>query len=154
MRLLLQRVKQASVCVDNKVIGEIQKGLLIFLGIHHLDEESSLEYLTRKAVNLRIFPDENGKMNLSVKDIGGEILLVSQFTLYGNCQKGMRPSFIEAAPPKIAEPLYKKFIAKLELLLGKNRIRTGQFGAAMQVQLVNDGPVTILCENGGPLPRL
>ena len=143
MRVLLQRVSQAKVEVDHQVIGSIEQGLLLFLGIHAQDDFSSVEYLVDKIVNLRIFSDREGKMNLSLLDVGGAVLLVSQFTLYGDCQTGRRPSFIQSAKASLAEPLYESFIQELKK---KCSVETGKFGANMQVSLVNDGPVTLFLE--------
>lgn len=144
MRAVVQRVKSASVAVENKIIGEIGKGLLVFLGIEDTDGTEDCDYICDKLLELRIFEDENEKMNLSVRDMGGAILLVSQFTLYGDARKGRRPSFIKAARPETAIPLYEYVIGKL-----KDRIclETGEFQAHMEVSLINDGPVTILLES-------
>ena len=146
MRVVIQRVKEASVQVENSVCGSIHRGLLIFLGIESSDSEDDVEWLCAKIVNLRIFSDENGMMNLSVKDINGEIILVSQFTLHALTKKGNRPSFINAARPEMALPLYQKVIQKLEKEIGKP-LQTGKFGANMQVSLINDGPVTIIIDS-------
>ncbi|NGX51178.1 MAG: D-aminoacyl-tRNA deacylase [Chlamydiae bacterium] len=146
MRVLLQRVAQARVRVEGQVVGEIGPGLLLFLGVHRDDDASKIPYLVEKATHLRIFEDSERKMNLSVKDVGGEILLVSQFTLYANCQSGRRPSFTEAMAPSGAKVLYEAFIQGLKEAMGEDRIATGEFGAYMQVELINDGPVTLqLC---------
>ena len=142
MRLLIQRVTQASVTIDKSEKSAIKSGLLLFLGIEESDNEKDIEFLCQKTINLRIFDDENGVMNKSVLDIGGEILVVSQFTLHASTKKGNRPSYIRAAKPEIAIPLYERFCATLSELLGK-KVKTGEFGANMQVALVNDGPVTI-----------
>lgn len=142
MRVAIQRVTQASVSIHEKIHSEIGQGLLILLGIEDADNDEDIEWLVNKIVNLRIFDDENGVMNLSVKDINGEILVVSQFTLHASTKKGNRPSYIHASKPEIAIPLYEKFIYQLENDLGK-KIYSGVFGAMMQVLLVNDGPVTI-----------
>ncbi len=143
MKLVIQRVKKASVKIKNEIVAKIDSGLLVLLGISVTDDESNIEWLTNKLVNLRIFEDKNGKMNLSVKDIGGKILLVSQFTLYANAKRGNRPDFLNAAKPEKAIPIYEKFI---ENLSKKIEVKTGKFGAYMQVELLNDGPVTIILE--------
>lgn len=142
MKIVAQRVKEAKVVVEGKLTGSIGRGLLLLLGIHREDDASQIPKLVNKLVNLRIFQDQQDKMNLSVKDIGGEILVVSQFTLYANCSGGRRPDFIDAAPPSIAMPLYEAFTAAIEKEMGK--VQTGVFGAYMEVSLINDGPVTIL----------
>ena len=141
MRALIQRVKRASVTIDSQITGKINEGLLIFLGVGEDDTEKQVQYLVEKCTGLRIFTDEQDKMNLSVKDINGEILVVSQFTLFGDCKKGKRPSFVRAARPETAIPLYESFIAHCKNT-GLN-VQTGQFGADMQIELLNDGPVTI-----------
>lgn len=142
MRAVIQRVREASVTVDDQVTGSVGQGLLIFLGIEDADNEEDIQWLSGKIVNLRIFDDSDGVMNLSVKDTGGEVLLVSQFTLHASTRKGNRPSYIRASKPEIAVPLYEKMIRQLETDLGK-KIQTGEFGADMQVRLWNNGPVTI-----------
>jgi D-tyrosyl-tRNA(Tyr) deacylase len=142
MRLLIQRVTQAKVEIEGKIKGEIGQGLLVLQGICAEDTKEDIEWLTKKLIQMRIFTDEEGKMNLSVQDIQGEILIISQFTLYANTRKGNRPSFIQAAPPSQAIPLYESFIKKTTQMLQKP-VATGEFGADMQVSLVNDGPVTI-----------
>lgn len=144
MKLVIQRVKNASVEVDNKIVGEIDKGFLVLIGIKVGDTKEQADYLVKKVCNLRVFTDENGKMNLALKDVGGKLLIVSQFTLYGNCNDGNRPSFIEAARPEEAIPLYEYFCDECE----KNgiEVQKGIFGADMKVQLLNDGPVTIVIE--------
>ena len=144
MKLLVQRVKSAHVTVNDETIGQIDQGLLAFLGIHVDDTEGDIAWLVDKLVHLRIFEDDAGKMNHSVLDNGGSILLVSQFTLYGNCSQGRRPSFIEAASSEIAKPLYKKFVESLQAF--PITIATGEFGAEMAVHLINDGPVTLQLE--------
>lgn len=146
MRLVIQRVKSASVAVEGHVVGQIQQGLLVLLGIHQQDGQSDIQYLIKKLLGLRIFSDEAGKMNLSVGDINGEILLISQFTLYADTRKGNRPGFTEAAPPAIAIPLYELFKLELATQFGK-AVPTGIFGADMQVVLTNDGPVTIIIDS-------
>ncbi len=145
MIAVIQRVSKAAVHIEGNAKGTIGNGLLVLLGIENKDGVEDIEWLGRKIVNLRIFDDENGVMNKSVMDVGGEILLISQFTLYASTKKGNRPSYIKAAKPDIAVPLYEKFIVKLEKELGKP-IQTGSFGAMMDVQLVNSGPVTIIID--------
>lgn len=145
MIAVVQRVSQAAVTVGTQTIGSIDDGLLVLLGITHNDSQKQIDWLCKKIVNLRIFSDEEDKMNRSVKDINGDILLVSQFTLHANTKKGNRPSFQDAAPPNIAIPLYEKCIQTLEQELEKP-IQTGEFGAMMQVSLINDGPVTIIID--------
>ena len=142
MRILIQRVIKASVTVEEKLTGAIEMGLLVFVGIEDADTIEDIKWLSNKIVNLRIFDDENKVPNISVKDIDGEILLVSQFTLHAETKKGNRPSYIRAAKPDVAIPLYQKMIDRLEIDLGKN-ITTGVFGGDMKVELVNDGPITI-----------
>lgn len=144
MRLLIQRVSKASVKVERECVGKINKGFLVFLGITHGDTKDNVDYLVNKLYNLRVFEDENEKMNLSIKDINGEILIVSQFTLYADTSHGNRPSFINAAKPDEANELYEYFIEKAKQTGLK--IEAGIFGADMKVELLNDGPVTILLE--------
>lgn len=146
MLAVLQRVTQASVTIDGAVKGRIGAGLLILLGITHTDGAEDVEWLAKKLVNLRIFGDAEGKMNLALPDVGGDILLISQFTLHASTKKGNRPSFIEAARPETAIPLYEAVIKALEKELGKP-IQTGEFGADMKVALLNDGPVTIIIDS-------
>lgn len=146
MRIVIQKVSKASVAVNNEIVGTINKGLLILAGFEKVDTLEDIEWICNKTVNMRIFNDAEGKMNLSVQDIEGEILLISQFTLYANIKKGNRPSFIKAAKPETAIPLYQKTIQVFEKLLLKP-IATGKFGAMMDVQLNNDGPVTILMDS-------
>jgi D-tyrosyl-tRNA(Tyr) deacylase len=145
MRLLIQRVQEARVLIQKQLYSQIGPGLLVLLGIHKGDDASPIKWLVNKLVHLRIFGDKEGKMNLSLKDIGGEILVVSQFTLYGNCLSGRRPDFIQAAPPSIAQPLYQRFIDQLSQEI--SQVQTGVFGAEMQIALINDGPVTFLIES-------
>jgi len=145
MRIVIQRVESASVTVDGNKTGAIKKGLLLLVGIHESDTKKEIDWCCRKIPKLRIFEDGEGKMNVSAKDIGGEILVVSQFTLYGDMKKGTRPSFIEAAKPDKAEPLYDYMVDKLKSDTELN-IETGEFGAMMDVELVNDGPVTLVME--------
>lgn len=142
MRVVIQRVKKASVEVDKKIVSEINNGLLILLGIEADDTQEDINWLTRKIANLRIFSDENDAMNLSVIDIKGDIIVVSQFTLHASTKKGNRPSFIKAARPDVAIPLYESFVLQLEKEINK-KIQTGVFGAMMDISLINDGPVTI-----------
>lgn len=142
MRVVIQRVSTASVTVDDTVIGEIQKGLMVLVGIVNEDNQSDIEWLSNKVVHMRLFEDEDGVMNKSLLEVGGGILLVSQFTLHASTKKGNRPSYIAAAKPDIAIPIYEKFIQQLQNDLG-TPIQTGKFGADMKVALVNDGPVTI-----------
>lgn len=146
MRIVIQRVTQASVTIDNKVKGEIGLGLLVLAGFCTEDTEEDLKWVAGKVTQLRIFSDAEDKMNLSIQDVQGDILLISQFTLYANTKKGNRPSYINAAPPATAVPLYKNFIRYLETSLGK-KIETGEFGADMKVALLNDGPVTITMDS-------
>ncbi len=146
MKVVIQRVSEASVSIENEMVASIGKGLLILLGIVNDDEDEDVEWLCNKITNLRIFSDENGIMNTSVIDTNGDIILVSQFTLHAATKKGNRPSYIKAAKPDIAIPFYHKFIKTLQEKLGKT-IHTGEFGANMQVQLINDGPVTIIIDS-------
>lgn len=145
MRVVIQRVKNASVSVEGKQISFIEKGFLILVGIEDVDTKEDVEWLTQKIVNLRVFDDENGIMNKSVVDVDGEILVVSQFTLFASTKKGNRPSYIRASKPDFAVPMYQQFCEKLTQLFGKE-IKTGIFGADMQVSLLNDGPVTIIID--------
>ncbi|WP_142684200.1 D-aminoacyl-tRNA deacylase [Chitinophaga polysaccharea] len=146
MRAVIQRVSSASVTVDGAVTGEIQQGLLVLLGIEDIDTEEDIHWLSAKIVNLRIFNDDGGVMNLSVKDVHGDILLVSQFTLHASTKKGNRPSYIRASKPDVAIPLYEKMIVQLEQDMGTT-IQRGIFGADMKVSLLNDGPVTIIIDS-------
>lgn len=145
MRLTVQRVANAKVEVDNKVVGKIDRGFLVLLGVTHTDTKKEADYLAKKLCNLRVFEDENEKMNLSIKDIDGELLIVSQFTLYADTKKGNRPSFIESAAPEYANELYEYFIQKCKEENIK-KVKKGVFGAHMEVSLLNDGPVTINLE--------
>lgn len=146
MRIIIQRVTKAQVHIDNKLFSEIGNGLLVLLGIEDADSEEDINWLAQKIVNLRVFNDENGVMNISLLDANADILLVSQFTLFASTKKGNRPSYIKASRPEFAIPLYEKMIAKLEELLGK-KIATGIFGADMQISLTNNGPVTIMIDS-------
>jgi D-tyrosyl-tRNA(Tyr) deacylase len=146
MRVVLQRVNSASVAIAGRVAGQIERGLLVFVGIEDADAATDGEWLAQKLVKLRIFADESGQMNKSVADLGGGILLISQFTLHASTQKGTRPSFNRAAKPEHAQPLYGQFIAQLAAALGRP-IATGEFGAMMEVALVNDGPVTLVIDS-------
>jgi D-tyrosyl-tRNA(Tyr) deacylase len=145
MRAVIQRVNRASVTIHNKIFSEIGKGLLVLIGIENSDNEADIEWLCNKIVQLRIFNDRNEIMNLSVLDTGGDILAVSQFTLHAKTRKGNRPSYIRAASPEKAIPIYEKFVARLSQQMGKD-VGTGEFGAMMQIELINDGPVTIIID--------
>ena len=145
MRVVIQKVTQASVSIENQIEASIDKCLLVLVGIEDGDANEDIVWLSSKIVNLRVFDDDNGVMNLSVKEVEGEVLIVSQFTLHASTKKGNRPSYIKAARPEVAIPIYEAFIKQVESLLGK-RVSTGQFGAMMQVSLCNDGPVTILID--------
>ena len=144
MRAVLTRVKSASVTIDGQIVGEIGQGFLILLGVGPNDTEKECRYLAEKALGLRVFEDENGKMNLGLSDVGGQVLVVSQFTLYGNCRKGRRPSFVGAAGPELGNTLYEKFLSDCEAL--GYPPQHGQFGADMKVASVNDGPVTLILD--------
>jgi D-tyrosyl-tRNA(Tyr) deacylase len=145
MRAVIQRVTKASVTIEGKINGHIENGLVVLMGIEDADTDEDIEWLSSKIVNLRIFNDEKGVMNISVKDIAGNILLISQFTLHASTKKGNRPSYIKASKPDIAIPIYEKMIEQLSIDLGKE-IQTGIFGADMKVELLNDGPVTIVID--------
>ena len=149
MRAIIQRVTEASVTVDKNITGKIQHGLVILLGIEDADTDGDIEKLSSKIINLRIFNDTNGVMNLSIKDVDGDILLVSQFTLFADTKKGNRPCYIRASKPPVAIPMYEKMIVSLSNILGK-QVQTGVFGADMKVALVNDGPVTIFIDTRQP----
>jgi D-tyrosyl-tRNA(Tyr) deacylase len=146
MKIVLQRVSSASVTIENKIVADIQKGLLILVGIEDADTKEDIDWLVGKITKIRIFDDENRVMNLSIQDIDGDVIVVSQFTLHASTKKGNRPSYIKAAKPDIAIPLYENFVQQLEKELGK-KIQTGVFGADMQVSLINDGPVTIIIDS-------
>lgn len=145
MKIVLQRVKKAKVLIDNQVNGEIEKGYLLLLGIGKNDNEENAVQMIEKIKKLRLFEDENGKTNLSLEQVNGKVLVVSQFTLYADCRKGTRPSFADAAPPDIAEKLYNFFLSQCETYFGD--VQHGEFGADMQIELINDGPFTIYLEN-------
>lgn len=145
MKAVLQRVSQASVTIQAEVVAQIESGLLVLIGIEDTDNHEDLEWLSAKIVNLRIFADENDVMNLSLKDINGDMIVVSQFTLHALTKKGNRPSYIKAARPEVAIPIYESFVQQIEIDLGK-KVQTGQFGADMKVSLINDGPVTIIID--------
>lgn len=145
MRAVVQKVSSSKVTVDGQIVGQINQGLMVLLGVTHDDTSKDVDYMVDKVTNLRIFEDEQGKMNLSLKDVDGEILAVSQFTLYGDARRGRRPSFSDAARPEVANPLYEEFVKKIKDQ-GIN-VGTGIFGAHMMVDLTNDGPVTILLES-------
>jgi D-tyrosyl-tRNA(Tyr) deacylase len=146
MKAVIQRVSHAQVSVDNEIVGKIERGLLILLGIGHNDSDEDIEYLVRKIIHLRIFNDTDSKMNLSIKDIDGDVLIISQFTLFADTKKGNRPSYIQAAQPVIAKNLYEKFLHHFEKEFDK-KIQAGIFGADMKVELLNDGPVTIIIDS-------
>ncbi len=146
MKTVIQRVSSALVEIDHIIVAEIQHGLLVLVGIEDADSQEDIDWLVSKIINLRIFSDENDVMNLSVKDIDGEIIVVSQFTLHASTKKGNRPSYIKASKPEIAIPIYENFIQKLSFEFGK-KIQTGVFGADMKVSLINDGPVTIVIDS-------
>src|SRR5215210_1111283 len=145
MRAVVQRVTRGSVTVEGKTVGEIENGLVVLLGVARDDTNDDADYLASKIIALRIFDDAEGRMNLSVKDVAGGLLVVSQFTLYGDVRRGLRPSWSDAAPPEMAEPLYEYFVESSRKLLG--RVETGSFRKTMQVELINDGPVTILLDS-------
>jgi len=149
MKALIQRVSRASVTVEGKLYSSIEAGLLIFLGIKVNDTAEDARYIAEKSCSLRVFEDSQQKMNLSVRDVGGKVLAVSQFTLYGDTRKGNRPSFVDAAPPGIAEPLYNIFVDQLRQQLGTGKVATGMFRTMMDVELVNSGPVTVMLESKG-----
>jgi D-tyrosyl-tRNA(Tyr) deacylase len=146
MRVVIQKVKEASVTVDGEIISQIGEGLLVLVGIEDADTQEDIDYLVKKTTQLRVFDDENGVMNLSVQNVKGDVIVVSQFTLHGNTKKGNRPSYNRAAKPDFSIPMYEKFVARMELVLGR-KIGTGKFGAEMDVALINDGPVTIIIDS-------
>lgn len=146
MKAVIQRVAKASVTIDNSKVADIKQGILLLLGIEPLDTHEDIEWLSRKISNMRIFDDENGVMNLAVKDVNGEMIVVSQFTLHASTKKGNRPSYIKAAKPDIAIPLYEDFVKQIQVDLGKD-VQTGEFGAYMKLDIINDGPVTIIVDS-------
>jgi D-aminoacyl-tRNA deacylase len=148
MRVVIQRVSRASVSINNKIKSEIGKGLLVFAGIEESDNETDIDWLSNKIVHLRIFNDADDVMNCSVLDVGGAIMVISQFTLHAKTRKGNRPSYIRAAHPDLALPIYNSFISRLSQLIN-NEVKSGMFGAMMQIELVNDGPVTIIIDSKG-----
>jgi D-tyrosyl-tRNA(Tyr) deacylase len=150
LKVVIQRVSSASVTISENIVAQIDNGLLVLVGIEDDDSQEDINWLSQKIINLRIFADDNGVMNLSVKDIEGELIIVSQFTLHASTKKGNRPSYIKASKPDIAIPMYEKFVKQMELELGK-KIQTGKFGADMKVALVNDGPVTIIIDSKSKL---
>lgn len=145
MRAVVQRTTDANVTIDNTIVGAIGHGLVVLLGIHAEDSQTEINWMADKVINLRIFEDDEGKMNLSLKDIGGQMLIISQFTLYGDCRKGRRPGYSSAAPPAIAEPIYQQFVEEIQSR--GVTVATGTFQASMQVKLVNDGPVTLMLDS-------
>ncbi|MSR22691.1 MAG: D-tyrosyl-tRNA(Tyr) deacylase [Gemmatimonadetes bacterium] len=149
MRVVLQRVSEAAVTIRGEVVGRIDRGLLLLVGFTDGDGENELAWMAEKVVGLRIFPDADGKMNLSLSDVGGGVLVVSQFTLYGDARKGRRPSFVKAAHPELAIPIYERFVSLLRER-APGAVETGEFGAMMEVRLVNDGPVTLVLDRGAP----
>ena len=146
MKVVIQRVSSASVTIETEIVANIQSGLLVLVGIEDEDSQEDINWLSQKIINLRIFGDENNVMNLSVKDIQGDIIIVSQFTLHASTKKGNRPSYIKASKPEMAIPIYENFVKHMELELGK-KIQTGKFGADMKVELVNEGPVTLIIDS-------
>lgn len=146
MRVVIQRVAEASVTIENKIVASIEKGLLVLLGVEDADTQEDIDWLVAKIAKIRIFGDENNVMNLSVQDIDGDIIVVSQFTLHAGTKKGNRPSYIKASKPEIAIPIYENFVRRLESEMGK-KVQTGEFGADMKVSLLNDGPVTIVIDS-------
>jgi len=149
MRVVLQRVSEGGVTIDGKEHGRIGRGYVILLGVRQGDRPADAFFLADKCASLRVFEDPQGKMNLSLQDVGGDVLVISQFTLYADAQRGNRPGFALAARPEVAQPLYELFVQRMQKSLGEDRVHTGIFGAMMQVHLVNDGPVTVLIESPG-----
>lgn len=147
MRALIQRVKRSSVSINGKLHSAIGNGILVLLGVRQKDVEVDASYLAEKCASLRIFDDADGKMNLSVRDVKGEAMVVSQFTLYGDTRRGNRPSYSEAAPPELAESLYERFLSETRRLVGNEKVKSGVFRAMMEVELINDGPVTVMIES-------
>jgi len=145
MKAVIQRVSSCTVTIDNKVVADIQKGLLVLVGIEDADNKEDINWINSKIANLRIFADENGVMNLSLKEVNGDMIIVSQFTLHASTKKGNRPSYLKVSKPEVAIPLYEAFITQMETELGK-KVQTGKFGADMKVALINDGPVTIIID--------
>ena len=145
MKAVIQRVSSCTVTIDNKVVADIQKGLLVLVGIEDADNKEDINWLNSKIANLRIFANENGVMNLSLKEVNGDMIIVSQFTLHASTKKGNRPSYLKASKPEVAIPLYEAFITQMETELGK-KVQTGKFGADMKVALINDGPVTLIID--------
>ncbi len=145
MKAVIQRVSSCTVTIDNKVVADIQKGLLVLVGIEDADNKEDINWINSKIANLRIFADENGVMNLSLKEVNGDMIIVSQFTLHASTKKGNRPSYLKASKPEVAIPLYEAFITQMETELGK-KVQTGKFGADMKVALINDGPVTLIID--------
>ena len=146
MRVVVQRVKEAQVSISDQVVGQISKGLLVLCGFENEDDQEDLDWMTKKLIQLRVFNDDQDQMNLSIQDIDGDFLIVSQFTLHASTKKGNRPSYLKAAKPDISIPLYQGFLKTLQMVFGKN-IQSGEFGADMKVQLTNDGPVTIIIDS-------
>ncbi len=147
MRAVVQRVKRSSVSIDGRVHSSIGSGLLVLLGIKEGDQEQDVTYLAEKCVSLRVFDDAEGKMNLSVRDVDGEVMVISQFTLCGDTQRGNRPSYSSAAPPDIAQKLYERYLSEIRRLIGEQKVQSGVFRAMMDVELINDGPVTLILES-------
>ena len=151
MRIVLQRVSRASVTIDGRVAGAVERGFCLLVGFTHQDSATEVDWMAEKVIALRLFSDDEGKMNLGLAEVGGALLVISQFTLYGDAQKGRRPSFIDAARPEVAIPLYERFIAQLRA--GGAQVASGEFGADMQVEIHNDGPVTLVLDRAAPAGR-